>query len=212
MPDTSTLVAFSVAALILFVVPGPAVLYIISQSLAGGRRAGLASVAGIHLGSLVHIAAAVAGLTTLLATSVIAFRAVKWAGAAYLVYLGIQAIRSRHSLADVWEKSPSAPLPRAFRQGFLVNLLNPKTAVFFLAFVPQFIDVGRETTSQILALGGLFIVLGTISDSLYASIFGSIGQRLTETGWWRTGRWAIPAVTYTGLGLFAALTGGDPVD
>ena len=91
-----------------------------------------------------------------------------------------------------------------------MNLLNPKTAVFFLAFVPQFVDVNRGTTSQILVLGGLFVVLGTISDSLYASVFGSIGQRLTQAPWWRTGRWAIPAVTYTGLGLFAVFAGGGP--
>lgn len=210
MPDGSTLVTFSVAALVLFIVPGPAVLYIISRSLAGGRRAGLVSVAGIHLGSLVHIAAAIVGLSTLLATSAVAFRTVKWAGAAYLIYLGLQAVYRRDRLADPIEKPLPAPLSRVFRQGFVVNLLNPKTAVFFLAFVPQFVDVNRGTTSQILVLGGLFVILGTISDSLYASAFGSIGQRLPNAPWWRTGRWAIPAVTYTGLGLFAAFAGGGP--
>ncbi len=211
MPDTSTLVTFSVAALVLFIVPGPAVLYIISQSLAGGSRAGLVSVAGIHLGSLVHIAAAIAGLTTLLATSAVAFRTVKWAGAAYLVFLGIQAVAQRRDVAEAApEFASTRSLRRVFRQGFVVNLLNPKTAVFFLAFVPQFVDASRGTTSQIIVLGALFVLLGTISDGLYATAFGSVGQRLTNASWWRTGRWAIPAVTYTGLGVFAALSGGDP--
>lgn len=211
MPEPSTLLAFSFAAIVLFVVPGPAVLYIISQSLAGGSRAGLISVAGIHLASLVHIAAAIAGLTTLLATSAVAFRAVKWAGAAYLVGLGVQAVLQRDRIAAA--PSPalrSNSLRRVFRQGFVVNLLNPKTAVFFLAFVPQFVDATRGTTSQILVLGALFVALGTVSDGLYATVFGSMGRRLADAAWWRTGRWAIPAVTYTGLGVFAALGGADP--
>lgn len=211
MPETSALVAFSAAAVVLFVVPGPAVLYIISQSLAGGSRAGLVSVAGIHLGSLVHIAAAVAGLSTLLATSAVAFRAVKWAGAAYLVFLGLQAVLHRYDVPSATPPPASAgSLRRVFRQGFVVNLLNPKTAVFFLAFVPQFVDPSRDTTSQVLVLGVLFIALGTISDGLYATVFGSLGRRLTGAHWWRTGRWAVPAVVYTGLGVFAAATGGAP--
>lgn len=211
MPETSSLLGFSIAALILFIVPGPAVLYIISQSLAGGRRAGLVSVAGIHLGSLVHIVAAIAGLSTLLATSAVAFRAVKWAGAAYLIVLGIQAVRHRHEASEpAPDITAAASLRRVFRQGFFVNLLNPKTAVFFLAFVPQFVDPARGTTGQILVLGALFVLLGTISDGLYATTFGSVGQHLTRARWWRTGRWAIPAVVYTGLGVFAAVSGGEP--
>ena len=210
MPEVSVLVTFSIAAVVLFVVPGPAVLYIISQSLAGGSRAGLVSVAGIHLGSLVHIAAALAGLSTLLATSAVAFRTVKWAGAAYLVFLGVQAVMRRNDAEEEVATATPASLRRVFRQGFIVNLLNPKTAVFFLAFVPQFVDATRGTTSQLLVLGGLFVLLGTISDGLYATVFGSLGRRLTGSAWWRTGRWAIPATVYTGLGVFAALAGGEP--
>lgn len=203
MPDTATLVSFSIAAMILFIIPGPAVLYIISQSVAGGRRAGLVSTAGIHVGSLVHIAGAVAGLSTLLVTSAYAFRAVKWAGAAYLVYLGVRALTGRDAAADDAHSERSS-LGTVFRQGFIVNLLNPKTAIFFLAFVPQFIDVDRGTTSQILVLGALFVILGLISDGLYATAFGTIGQRLTSARWWKTGRRVIPGTMYTGLGLFAA--------
>ncbi len=212
MPETSTLLAFSIAAIVLFIVPGPAVLYIITRSLVGGRKAGLVSVAGIHAGSLVHIAAAIAGLSALLATSAAAFRAVKWAGAAYLVLLGVQAFRNRGAAATEVNSATPAPLGKVFRQGFMVNTLNPKTAVFFLAFVPQFVDPSRATTEQILILSGLFIVLGVISDSMYATVFGSVGRRLTQARWWRTGRWAVPGTMYLGLGLFAALAGGGPDD
>lgn len=210
MPDGSTLAAFSVAALVLFIIPGPAVLYIITRSLAGGRKAGLVSVAGIHLGSLVHIAAAVAGLSTLLAASATAFRSVKWAGALYLIYLGVRAFYNRDVANDELREAPPVSLGKTFRQGFVVNALNPKTAVFFLAFVPQFIDLDRGTTGQIVVLSAIFILLGIISDSLYATVFGSVGQRLTRAHWWRTGRWAVPGSMYIGLGLFAALAGTDP--
>lgn len=212
MPETSTLLTFSVAAIVLFIVPGPAVLYIITRSLIGGRRAGLVSVAGIHVGSLVHIGAALGGLSALLVTSAAAFRAVKWAGAAYLVLLGVQAIRTRNTTETGVEAVSPAPLGKVFRQGFVVNALNPKTAVFFLAFVPQFVDPGRDTTTQLLVLSGLFILLGLISDGLYATVFGSVGQQLTEARWWQTGRWALPGTVYIGLGLAAAFSGASPDD
>lgn len=212
MPDNSTLVTFSIAALALFIIPGPAVLYIITRSLAGGRRAGLVSVAGIHMGSLVHIAAAIAGLSALLATSAVAFATVKWAGAAFLVYLGVRTFLNRGDTVEGPTTLEPAPLRAVFRQGFVVNALNPKTAIFFLAFVPQFVDPGRGTASQILILSALFILLGVISDGLYATVFGSVGQRLTRTTWWNSGRWAVPATMYIGLGLFAGLAGGHATD
>jgi len=212
MPDSSTLVTFSIAALALFVIPGPAVLYIITRSLAGGRKAGLVSVAGIHAGSLVHIGAAIAGLSALLATSAVAFGAVKWAGAAFLIYLGVRTFLNRSGPVEQLAAIEPAPLRTVFRQGFVVNALNPKTAIFFLAFVPQFVDSSRGTTSQILILSTLFIALGVISDGLYATVFGSVGQRLTRTDWWRTGRWAVPATMYIGLGLVAGFAGGHPTD
>lgn len=207
MPDLPNLVTFSVAAVVLFVVPGPAVLYIVSRSLSGGRKAGLASVAGIHAGTLVHVAAAVAGLSTLLATSAVAFRSVKWAGAVYLIYLGVRAFAARHQPGPTVVAASVKSLRSVFRQGFVVNVLNPKTAVFFLAFVPQFVDLDRPATTQILVLSALFVGLGLLSDGLYATIFGSIGQRLTTRPWWRTASWAVPTTTYIGLGLFAGLGG-----
>ena len=207
MPETSTLLAFSAAALILFVVPGPAVLYIVTRSVAQGQRAGLVSVAGIHTGSLVHIAAAVIGLTTLLATSATAFRAVKWAGAAYLVYLGLRAFLERDE-----DRAESEPVPtsmrRIFIQGFVVTLLNPKVAVFFLAFVPQFVDPMGGTATQVLVLGAAFLVIGVVMDGLYALVAGSLGDRLQRSGWWRRGRRWVSGSIYVALGVVAAVSGG----
>jgi threonine/homoserine/homoserine lactone efflux protein len=172
MPELSALLAFCVAAIVLFVVPGPVVLYVVTRSVAQGRRAGLVSVAGVHLGSLVHIAAAVAGLSAVLARSATAFTIVKWAGAAYLVILGIRALAERTGQAGGAPVVRVVSLSTVFRQGFVVNLLNPKTAVFFLAFVPQFLDASANTTTQLLVLGALFVVLGTLSDGLYAVAAG----------------------------------------
>jgi len=208
MPETSTLIAFSAAALVLFIVPGPAVLYIVTRSVAQGRRAGLVSVAGIHTGSLVHIAAAVAGLTTLLATSAVAFRAVKWAGAAYLIYLGIRAFLDRED-EDAGPEPSAIPMRKVFTQGFVVTLLNPKVAVFFLAFVPQFVDAGAGTAGQILVLGGVFLVIGIVLDSLYALVSGSLGDRLHQRSWWRAGRRWVAGTIYVALGVVAAVAGGD---
>ena len=208
MPEVSTLVAFSAAALVLFVIPGPAVLYIVTRSVAQGRRAGLVSVMGIHTGSLVHIAAAVAGLTTLLATSAVAFRAVKWAGAAFLIYLGIRAFFDRED-EEAGPEPSAIPMRRVFGQGFVVTLLNPKVAVFFLAFVPQFVDSGAGTAAQILVLGGLFLVIGITMDSLYAVVSGSLGDRLQERSWWRTSRRWVSGSVYLALGVLAAVAGGD---
>lgn len=207
MPDGATLVAFSVAAIVLFVVPGPVVLYVITRSVTQGTRAGLVSVAGVHLGSMVHIAAAVAGLSTLLAASATAFTIVKWAGAGYLVTLGVRTLLER---ADLETGSPVMRvigLRTVFRQGFVVNLLNPKTAVFFLAFVPQFLDPSGNTTTQLLVLGALFVLLGTLSDGLYAVTAGGLGDRLQAQSWWRSGRRWVSGTIYLGLGAAAALSG-----
>ena len=125
------------------------------------------------------------------------------------MYLGVRAVIDRHEETDDIAAAASAPLGKVFRQGFVVNALNPKTAVFFLAFVPQFVDTSSNATSQILVLSALFIFLGVISDGLYATVFGSIGERITRAPWWRTGRWAVPATMYTGLGVVAAVAGGD---
>jgi threonine/homoserine/homoserine lactone efflux protein len=200
-PDSTHLWLFSLAALALLAVPGPAVLYIVVQSAEQGRRAGLASVAGVHLGTLVHVAAASIGLSALIVASATAFTAVKYAGAAYLVLLGIRKLAERDP-----EEALSRPpdlLRRAFLRGVVVNVLNPKTALFFLAFLPQFIDPDRGGVwSQALVLGLAFGVLGLISDSLYALAAGTVGGLLRRRR--RALRYGSGAV-YIGLGAVAAL-------
>jgi threonine/homoserine/homoserine lactone efflux protein len=200
-PDSTAIWLFCAAALALLAVPGPAVLYIVLQSAEQGRRTGLASVAGIHLGTLVHVAAATAGLSALIVASAVAFSVVKYAGAAYLVYLGVRKLLERRPVLAV--DRPPEPLRRAFVRGIVVNVLNPKTAFFFLAFLPQFVDRDRGAVwSQVLLLGLLFVVLGLMSDSLYALVAGSVGGLLRRRR--EALKYASGAV-YIGLGTLAAL-------
>jgi len=200
MPASHALGLFALAALALLLVPGPSVLYIVAQSAEHGRRAGLASVAGVHAGTLVHTAAAAAGLSALVMSSAVAFGVVKYVGAAYLVFLGF-----RRLLADepaVPEQTPAAPLRRLFVQGAVVNVLNPKTALFFLAFLPQFVDTSRAVWPQVVAFGATFVVLGFASDGLYALLAGSVAGRLRARR--RTLRLTSGGV-FVGLGAVAAL-------
>jgi threonine/homoserine/homoserine lactone efflux protein len=200
-PDSTALWLFSLAALALLAVPGPAVLYVVVQSAEQGRRVGLASVAGIHLGTLVHVAAAVGGLSALIVASAVAFSVVKYAGAAYLIYLGVRKLLERDAVAEVERRRE--PLRRAFRRGIVVNVLNPKTALFFLAFLPQFVDADRGGVwSQALVLGLVFVGLGLMSDSLYALAAGSVGALLRRR---RTALRYGSGVVYVGLGTVAAL-------
>jgi len=168
---------FGLAALALLAIPGPAVLYIVFQSAEQGRRVGLASVAGVHLGTLVHVAAAAAGLSAVIVASSLAFSVVKYAGAAYLVYLGIRKLLERSDEMRIERRRE--PLRRAFMRGTIVNALNPKTALFFLAFLPQFVAPDRGGVwSQALVLGFVFVGLGLVTDSLYALAAGTVGGRL----------------------------------
>ena len=178
MPSPVTLLLFSAAAMALLLVPGPAVLYITTRSAAQGRRAGLVSVLGIHAATLVHVVAAVAGLSTVLATSAIAFSAVKYAGAAYLVTLGLLVLVRGRRRSETQAVAPRS-MRRLFVDGFLVNLFNPKTALFFLAFLPQFVRPdGAPVWAQTLLLGLLFVVLGALSDSAYALASARVGRWL----------------------------------
>ncbi|GJM37031.1 MAG: RhtB family transporter [Acidimicrobiales bacterium] len=210
MPDGSALLLFSGAALALLLVPGPAVLYIVARSASQGVRAGLVSVAGIHVGTLVHIAAAVVGLSAVIVASAAAFTAVKLAGAGYLVYLGISALRGGASSFGSSPDAPERSHRRIFRDGVVLNTLNPKTAVFFLAFVPQFVDVDAgNTTAQVVVLGALFVLIGLVTDGVYALAAGRIGRRLrrSSTAARRSERTA--GVIYLGLGVTTALAGSS---
>ena len=176
-PDSTSLWLFGLAALALLAIPGPAVLYIVVQSADQGRRVGLASVAGVHLGTLVHVAAASAGLSAVIVASSVAFSAVKYAGAAYLVYLGVRKLLDRDAQTRV--ERTREPLRRAFARGTIVNALNPKTALFFLAFLPQFVAPDRDGVwSQALVLGFVFVGLGLVTDSLYALVAGTVAGLL----------------------------------
>jgi threonine/homoserine/homoserine lactone efflux protein len=207
VPEPSTLAVFAAAAFALIVVPGPAVIYVLTQSVAHGRRAGLASVGGIAAGALVHVLAAAVGLSSLLVSSALAFNVVKYAGAAYLVYLGVRRILGRDSSVALVD-APPKPLRRLFRDGFVVNVLNPKVALFFFAFLPQFVDpsLGRVWL-QIAVLGSLFVAIGVLSDGVYALLGGTFGGVLRRSRAYVTLERYVTGAVFVGLGITAALTG-----
>ncbi len=204
MPDASTLLLFIGASLALLVVPGPAVLFLVTRSVDQGRRAGLVSVLGVETGTFVYAVAAALGLTGLVAASELGFTVVKYAGAAYLVWLGLCKLTERvdDELAPV-----STRRSRLFLDGLLVQLLNPKIAVFFLAFLPQFVDPGADhVVAQTLLLGTVFTVLALLSDGACALLAGTLGGWLRRPG--RRRRLArLSGGIYLGLGVTAALTG-----
>ncbi|MEU8274038.1 LysE family translocator [Microbispora bryophytorum] len=204
MPTLPTLALFAAATLALLLVPGPAVLYIVTRSVAQGRAAGLVSVLGVHAGSLVHIAAAAFGISALLAASATAFAVVKYLGAAYLVYLGIRKL-VRRTGAEETEVKAASPR-RVFGEGFVVNVLNPKTAMFFLAFLPQFVDPARGPVApQVLVLGAVWVALGMASDGSYALLASVLAGRLRSSARARRRLDRGSAVVYLGLGAVAAL-------
>jgi threonine/homoserine/homoserine lactone efflux protein len=206
IPDAATLGVFVAAALALLLVPGPAVLYIVARSIDQGRSAGLVSVLGVHLGSLVHVTAAAVGLSSLLVSSAVAFSFVKYAGAAYLLYLGVRALIAREEPVDV-ELRP-APLRTLLRQGAVVNVLNPKTALFFLAFLPQFVDPDAGyVAAQLVFFGLVFVALGLVTDSLYALAAGTAGGWLRSSRFFAGARRWVSGTVFIGLGLVTAFSG-----
>jgi threonine/homoserine/homoserine lactone efflux protein len=199
--DPSTLALFMLASLALAVVPGPAVLYIVAQSVDQGRPAGLVSALGIGTGGLVHAVAATVGLSSLLASSATAFTIVKYAGAAYLILLGIRRLLTREEVGEEALQPPRANR-QIFRDGVVVNVLNPKTALFFLAFLPQFVDPGASAaTLQILLLGLIFVVIAFCSDSLWALAAGTLGSWLRRSRWYLGVKRWVTGTVFVGLGL-----------
>jgi threonine/homoserine/homoserine lactone efflux protein len=198
---------FLLAALILLLTPGPAVLYIVARSLDQGRLAGFVSVLSIEVGNFVHVLAATLGLSAILVSSALAFSIVKYLGAAYLIYLGVRRLLARETAHQptIFQRQS---LRRIFRQGVLVAILNPKTALFFFAFLPQFIDSSKSSfTLQLLTLGCLFVLMAIVTDSLYALLAGTVGQWLKGTrSFLRVERYLVGTV-YIGLGVMAALAG-----
>ena len=207
MLELSSISVFLLAALGLLLIPGPAVLYIVTRSAVHGRKAGLASVLGIELATLCHAMAAAFGLSAILLASSLVFSLVKYLGAGYLIYLGIRTIFSK-SASPTRDDSPAPSLSQMFRKGFLVNLLNPKTALFFYAFLPQFVNSARGSSIlQILFLGTLFVLLATITDSTYALISSGVGRMVTQRAGFQRIQKYVTGGIYISLGVAAAVSG-----
>lgn len=207
--DPSALVLpFLLATVALVIVPGPAVLYVVTRSVDQGRSAGLASAAGIATGGLFHVAAAALGLSALLASSAMAFSLVKYLGAAYLIYLGIRTLLTSPDIALSPER-PARTLRNLMSQGIVVQVLNPKVALFFLAFFPQFINPAKgNVLGQTLMLGITFTLIGLASDSTYALVAGTAGDWLKQQPAFSAVQRYVAGMVFIGLGITTALAGG----
>ena len=214
MPDASTYALFVAAALALLLVPGPAVIYVVARSMEGGRLTGLVSVFGVELGTLLHVVFAAAGLSAIVVSSAAAFSIVKLLGAAYLVWLGLKQILGRDGGGEEVPLSGGGENRlRVFSQSVLVQVLNPKVALFFLAFLPQFVDPSRGAAwTQVVVLGATLAALGLFTDGLYALLGGTAGKWIRKqragAGLRRAGRYVTGGV-YIALGAGAAVSGKD---
>jgi threonine/homoserine/homoserine lactone efflux protein len=207
LPDTPALFLFVAGSLLLLVIPGPAVFYVLSRAVGQGRAAGVVSAAGISVGTLCHVAAAVLGLSALLVSSARAFQVVKFVGAGYLIFLGVRLLLSRVEEASL-AAGNGYSYKRIFVQGILVNVLNPKSALFFLAFLPQFVDPARgHVPLQIFSLGVLFAVMGLLSDSSWALVAGTLAAKLKNSLRWRRRQKNISGGALIALGLATAFSG-----
>jgi len=206
LPHTPLLLAFIGASLVLALTPGPAVVYIVARTVAQGRACGLASVLGVALGNLANAVGAALGLAALFAVSASAFTVVKWAGAAYLVVLGVRMwLAVPAGLDTAAPAAPVQPLRRVFRDGFVVALLNPKTSLFFAAFLPQFMDAHANALVQTLSLAGIFIAIAACTDLMYVLTASAVASRLNRAA--RPALWGnrIAGTSFIGLGLLTAM-------
>jgi threonine/homoserine/homoserine lactone efflux protein len=206
LPAWPLLSAFLVASFVLAVTPGPGVFYVVTRSLAQGRLAGLSSVAGVALGNLGNAVGAAVGLAAVFAASTAAFTVAKYAGALYLVYLGIHAMRAPVGDGPIPSVAP-APVGRVLRDGLVVGLLNPKTALFFAAFLPQFVDASAAPLAQSLALGSIFVAMAALTDTVYAVAAGAVAPALARARGARVAGRYVTGSAFIGLGLFTALAG-----
>lgn len=213
MPSLQTMLLVAAAGGVLWMIPGPALLLVFTRGVDLGARGAVATAVGLAVGTSVHAVAAALGLSAILAASATAFSAVKLVGAAYLIWLGIRRLRDRGPLLSVSDGSPSRTDARAFREGFAINALNPKVAMFFLAFLPPFVDhAGGAASSQLLTLGLIVTMVLLVGDVVFALVTGSVGRawvhRLGAAG--RAQRWGryVVAGVYVGLGLSILLSDG----
>ncbi len=206
MLDSTSLIVFITTAIALAVSPGPAVLFIVARSIEQGSKAGIISTLGISLASIVHIMFAALGLSALLLQSAFAFSIVKYLGAVYLIYLGVRTFGTQkvRSGGEDFEPKKKSQL---FAQGFIVNLMNPKTALFFLAFLPQFVNAQRDITLQIIFLGAIFTSIAMISDSLYALVAGTAKNWLSGNAAVARFQKYLSGSIYIVLGITTALSG-----
>lgn len=206
MIDISKLYFFIAAALALLLIPGPAVLYITARSASQGRIAGLVSVLAIETANFAQAVAAALGLSAILLSSALAFNVVKYLGAAYLIYLGVRKLLARDEEVESGNVQRES-LSRIYWQGFAVNILNPKTAFFFLAFLPQFVSPEKgNVTAQTLLLGAIFVGLAIITDSMYALVASSLAGRLKSSKNFQKGGRYFAGLVYIGLGIATAFT------
>jgi len=210
MPTLSTLALFALASFALVVIPGPNMLYILTRGISEGRRSAVVSALGVETGLVVHIGAAAVGLSAVLASSATAFNAVRYAGAAYLVYLGLRALLRRAPDAAAGAPAREPSLRRAFRDGLLVNTLNPKVALFFLAFLPQFVDPALGSVAlQVLVLGLVFTLVAVVLDMAVAFASGALGTWLRRRPAFLRLQGRVSGGIYLLLGAGAALAGPE---
>lgn len=208
MFDFSTLLTFTAVVIGLFLVPGPAVLLTAARTVQNGRKAGVITGLGLATGDLIHTIFAAVGLSAILMTSAFAFNMVKWAGAFYLFYMGIRAVFAKASQTEM-AKASAASAGRIYRQAILAEVLNPKTALFFLAFLPQFVDPARGASIfQFMTLGLIFVLLGVIYTTLIALAIEPISERVKRISWLnRGGGNKVIGAIYIGLGVKIVLQG-----
>ena len=210
MPTTATLLTFAVAALALVVMPGPNLIYIITRGIQQGRRAAVVSSLGVQAGMVVHILLAAFGLSALVARSPVLYDVIRYAGAAYLVWIGVSLLRKRHVSAGAATALLPASARHLFLHGFAINMLNPKVILFVLALLPQFVDPARGSTiAQMLVLGAVFIGIALVSDTAYALASGSLGAWMKGHPGSERHRNRVSGIVYLVLGLVVALTGSS---
>lgn len=204
MPDSTNLIIFLTAAFILAVTPGPGIFYVLTRSIKGGRSEGIRSTLGTAIGGLFHVVGAALGLSAILATSAVAFSVVKYAGAAYLIYLGLKTLMQRESTDILAEHAPTADR-QVLRQGIITEALNPKTALFFLAFIPQFINPTSNVVMQFILLGCISVFLNSLADLVVAFLAGPIGKYLQQNVRLRTGQRLFSGGGLIALGAYVAV-------
>lgn len=214
MFDSTRLVLFLTAALLLAVAPGPGMLYVLARSLAGGKREGVLSAFGTFLGGMVHVFAAALGVSIILAKSAVAFATVKYVGAAYLCVLGVRMIvdaRRDKTTADnaISQAQEAMPARNPLWQGVATEVLNPKTALFFLSFIPQFVNrAGGHVFLQFVALGTVSVVMNTTADLIVIAMAGPLGERIRSSATFRRRQRTVTGAIMIGLGTYLATSEG----